>query len=293
MDLGRFSFSAKQDPRSFEERIEAVQAALVKAESVCIGAGAGLSTSAGLTYGGERFDGLFGDFKQRYGIKDMYSGGFYPFQTPEEMWAFWSRDIMCNRYERAPKDTYAKLLKLVDGKDYFVLTTNVDHQFQMAGFDKKRLFYTQGDYGLFQCAEPCHESTYDNEALVRRMFAEQSDMRIPSELVPKCPKCGGPMSMNLRADDTFVEDEGWYAANRRYAAYLERVAESAVVYLELGVGGNTPSIIKYPFWYKVRRNSEATYVCVNFGEAFAPEEIFDRSVCINEDIDLVLDRLLA
>ena len=266
------------------DQIERLKLAVEECDAVVIGAGAGLSTSAGLTYSGERFEKNFGDFKEKYGIQDMYSGGFYPFESLEEYWAWWSRHIMVNRYERAPKPVYDNLRKLVEGKDYFVLTTNVDHQFQLAGFDKKRLFYTQGDYGLWQCSEPCHQRTYDNEEIVRRMWAEQRDMKIPSELAPRCPVCGKPMIMNLRCDDTFVQDNGWYAAAQRYEDFLRRHSGLRVVFLELGVGGNTPVIIKYPFWKYTVENPNALYACVNFQEAFAPKEIAARSVCIESDI---------
>ena len=266
------------------DQIERLKLAVEECDAVVIGAGAGLSTSAGLTYSGERFEKNFGDFKEKYGIQDMYSGGFYPFESLEEYWAWWSRHIMVNRYERAPKPVYDNLRKLVEGKDYFVLTTNVDHQFQLAGFDKKRLFYTQGDYGLWQCSEPCHRRTYDNEETVRRMFAEQRDMRVPTELIPRCPVCGKPMTMNLRADDTFVQDEGWYHAQSRYQDFLRRHEGMRVVFLELGVGRNTPVIIKYPFWKYTHNNTNAFYACINFQEAFAPREISGRSVCVGVDI---------
>lgn len=266
------------------DQIERLKLAIEECDAVVIGAGAGLSTSAGLTYSGERFEKNFGDFKKKYGICDMYSGGFYPFESLEEYWAWWSRHIMVNRYERAPKPVYDNLRKLVEGKDYFVLTTNVDHQFQLADFDKKRLFYTQGDYGLWQCSKPCCQRTHDNEKIVRRMWAEQRDMKIPPELIPRCPVCGKPMTMNLRADDTFVQDEGWYAAAQRYEDFLRRHDGLRVVFLELGVGGNTPVIIKYPFWKYTFENPNALYVCVNFQEAFAPKEIAARPVCIESDI---------
>lgn len=261
------------------------------ADAVLIGAGAGLSTSAGFTYTGKRFTDTFADFISKYGFRDMYSGGFYPFETLEEHWAYWSRYIYINRYQDAPKDTYADLLALVQGKDYFVLTTNVDHCFQKAGFDKHRLFYTQGDYGLWQCSGPCHDKTYDNEAVIRKMVAEQKDMRVPSELVPRCPVCGAPMSMNLRADSTFVEDEGWHQAAARYQDFVRRHEGMRVLYLELGVGMNTPGIIKYPFWKMVYQNPKATYACVNLSEAYCPAEIRKRSICIDEDIDEVLKKL--
>ena len=267
--------------------------ALAAADAVVVGAGAGLSASAGLTYSGERFRRYFGDFQAKYGIRDMYSGGFYPFGSLEEYWAWWSRQILVNRYEKAPEPVYENLLDLVKDRDYFVLTTNVDHQFQMAGFDKRRLFYTQGDYGLWQCSQPCHQETYDNEETVRRMFAEQNEMRGPTVLVPHCPTCGRPMTMNLRCDDTFVQDEGWYAAARRYEDFLRRHRGMRVLFLELGVGGNTPVIIKYPFWKMTLENRKATYACVNLEESYVPREIQKRSICIAADIGRVLAQLSA
>lgn len=273
------------------DNMERIRQELHAADAVVIGAGSGLSTSAGFTYTGERFEKYFGDFIEKYGFHDMYSGGFYPFETLEEHWAYWSRYIYINRYMDAPKPVYQNLLELVRNKDYFVLTTNVDHCFQKAGFDKGRLFYTQGDYGLWQCSKPCHKKTYDNETAVRRMFAEQKDMKIPGELVPRCPVCGAPMSMNLRADSTFVEDEGWHAAACRYDDFIRRHVGSHILYLELGVGGNTPGIIKYPFWRMTYENPEAVYACVNLGETVAPREIKERSICIDGDIGEVLDFL--
>ena len=266
--------------------------ALSAADAVVVGAGAGLSASAGLTYSGERFRRYFGDFQAKYGIRDMYSGGFYPFGSLEESWAWWSRQILVNRYEKAPEPVYEQLLDLVKDRDYFVLTTNVDHQFQLAGFDKRRLFYTQGDYGLWQCSRPCHQETYDNEETVRKMVAEQKDMRIPTELVPHCPKCGRPMTMNLRCDSTFVQDAGWYAAARRYEDFLRRHRGMRLLFLELGVGGNTPVIIKYPFWRMALENRRATYACVNLEEAGVPREIQRRSICIAADIGQTLERLI-
>lgn len=273
-------------------RINQAALAVSAADAIVVGAGAGLSTSSGLTYDGERFERRFADFSAKYGIRDMYSGGFYPFETPEERWAWWSRHIWYNRYDRLVGPAYEALRRLVGDRDSFVLTTNVDHCFQDAGFDKGRLFYTQGDYGLWQCSVPCHTRTYDNRERVERMVLEQRDMRIPSELVPCCPVCGKPMTMNLRADDTFVEDEGWHAAASRYDAYLAAHATGRVVYLELGVGGNTPGIIKFPFWKRVFANPQATYVCVNRGEAYVPEEIAGQSIAIDADIAETLESLV-
>lgn len=257
---------------------------LNSADAVVIGAGAGLSTAAGFTYTGERFEKYFSDFIEKYGFSDMYSGGFYPFETPEEYWAYWSRYIYINRFDGAANGLYKQLFELIKDKDYFVLTTNVDHQFQKAGFDKKRLFYTQGDYGLFQCSGPCCSETYDNEKIIRRMFEGQENMRIPTELIPKCPKCGKPMTMNLRADDKFVQDDGWYKASERYDNFIRTRDNTNILFLELGVGYNTPVIIKFPFWKMTAENPNAFYACVNKGEAFCPEEIREKSVCLNMDI---------
>ncbi|MCI6681162.1 SIR2 family NAD-dependent protein deacylase [Parafannyhessea umbonata] len=277
--------------RHNQDELQRLADAIATADAIVVGAGAGLSTAAGLTYAGERFERLFGDFAEKYGIRDMYSGGFYPFATPEERWAWWSRHIWYNRYVPAPKDTYKKLLALLQGKDFFVLTTNVDHQFQLAGFPKDRLFYMQGDYGLWQCSKPCHDSTYDNYEVVRLMVQQQRDMRVPSELVPRCPRCGRPMTMNLRSDETFVQDEGWHQAAERHAAFLDAHQRGNVLYLELGVGMNTPVIIKYPFWRRTFENREATYACINYGEAYAPAEIRNRSILLNADIDAALNGL--
>ena len=276
---------------SFAQQIERLSAALQEADAVLIGAGAGLSAAAGLTYAGERFQKHFADFAAKYGIRDMYSGGFYPFPSPEEHWAWWSRHILVNRYDVPAGKPYLDLLRLVQGRDYFVLTTNVDHQFQLAGFDKARLFYMQGDYGLWQCAKPCHQRTYDNEQAVRQMVSMQRNMRIPSELVPRCPVCGAPMTMNLRCDDTFVQDAGWYAAQRRYEDFLKTHENARILLLELGVGFNTPGIIKLPFWRMTAENPKATYACLNLGEAFCPDEIAGQSICIGCDVGETLAQL--
>lgn len=281
-----------QFTQNCSEQINKATAALEKADAIVIGAGAGLSSSAGLTYGGTRFFRYFADFHAKYGITDMYSGGFYPYRTLEEYWAWWSRHIFYNRYVKSPKPVYEKLYKLVKDREYFVLTTNVDHCFQKAGFDKQRLFYTQGDYGLFQCSLPCHDKTYDNEAPIRRMIAEQEEMKIPSELIPRCPVCGRPMTVNLRIDDTFVQNGGWYAASKRYSEFIEKFKEKRILLLELGVGNNTPAIIKYPFRRLTNRNPKAIYVCINYREAACPPQIEKQSVCIDADIGEAIDAMI-
>ena len=274
------------------DKIERLCDEIKNADAVVIGAGAGLSASAGFDYSGERFKRYFSDFAEKYGIRDMYTGGFFPFESAEEYWAYWSRYVLINRYDTEGNGTYRRLFELIEDKDYFVLTTNVDHRFQKAGFDKHRLFYTQGDYGLFQCSLPCCQETFDNEDVIREMVKRQKNMRIPSELIPKCPKCGRTMTMNLRADNSFVQDNGWYMANERYEDFIRRHRGLRTLFLELGVGYNTPGIIKYPFWQMTAENPENVYACINFGEAAAPAEIERQSVCINGDIGDILGKCL-
>ena len=288
-------FSRIQTMKSTEnisDNIEKLKEKIRTADAVVIGAGAGLSTAAGFTYSGERFEKYFSDFRKKYGFEGMYSGGFYPYQTPEEHWAYWSRYIFVNRYQDAPKPVYENLLKLIADKDYFVITTNVDHCFQKAGFDKKRLFYTQGDYGLFQCNEPCCQETFDNEAIVLEMLKQQKDMKIPTELLPVCPHCGKPLTMNLRSDDKFVEDEGWHRAAERYQNFLRTRAGGKILFLELGVGYNTPVIIKYPFWQMTAKNPNATYASINKGQAVCPTEIRHKSICINDNISNTINKCM-
>ena len=276
---------------NFSDNIKRLKNEINTADAIVIGAGAGLSAASGFDYGGERFERYFSDFHKKYGITDMYSGGFYPYETPQEYWAWWSRHILVNRYDCPVGKPYRDLLELVKDKDYFVLTTNVDHQFQRAGFPKNRLFYTQGDYGLWQCSKPCHNKTYDNEETVRKMVNRQKDMRIPVSLIPNCPICGAPMTMNLRCDNFFVQDEGWFKAANRYEDFIRRHVGSHILFLELGVGMNTPVIIKYPFWQMTAENNLAVYACINYCEAVAPRKIEKQSICINEKIETVLYEL--
>ena len=293
----------------YEEQVRKLKEKMQNVEAIVLGTGSGLSTAAGLTYSGERFQKYFFDFAKKYPIQDIYSGGFFPFESPEEFWAWWSRHIYFNRYIDAPSDVYGNLKKIVEGKDYFVLTTNVDHQFQRAGFEKERLFYTQGDYGLFQSSRPTVAKTYDNQEIVEKMLEAQGFVRdnagiyqlpedkklkmsIPTELIPICPDDGLPMAMNLRADENFVEDAGWKMAAKRYQDFLHSHKGKHVLYWELGVGMNTPVIIKFPFWRYTEENPNAYYACLNLGEAGCSREISDRSICLNADIGQVLRDLL-
>lgn len=289
------------------DKLSAIREKTEEADAVVLGAGAGFSTAAGFTYSGDRFKKYFSDFEEKYGFTDMYTGGFYPYETLEEYWGYWCRYIYSNRYMDAPEPLYQKLYELVKEKDYFVLTTNVDHCFQKAGFDKSRLFYTQGDYGLFQCSGPCHEKNYDNEEIIKSMVlsqgyqikagelvlpeGENAKLTVPENMVPRCPRCGRPMSMNLRADDTFVEDEGWHQAAENYRQFIRNHKKQKIVFLELGVGYNTPAIIKFGFQRMTEENPQATYVCINYGEAYAPNEILDRSIIINEDAGKIISEL--
>ena len=292
---------------SRDEQIARLKKELETADAIVVGAGAGLSTSAGLTYSGERFERYFFDFAKQYQIKDIYSGGFYPFPDEQTLWAWWARHIYYNRYIDAPKPVYADLLSLLRGKDYFIITTNVDHQFQRAGVDKKRLFYTQGDYGLFQSVDPGVQETFDNEAWTMRAMEAQGfvldekgvfqvpesgaiSMKLPADLIPTAPN-GDPVKMNLRSDDTFVEDAGWRRASAAYSDFLRRHENLHVLFLEIGVGANTPMIIKFPFWQMTRDNRQAVYACLNYGEAVCPKEIERRSICIRGDAGEILRTL--
>lgn len=297
---------------SYGEQLHILKKEIAKADAILVGAGSGLSTSAGYVYTGERFQKYFYDFVEQYHFLDMYTGGFYPFPTQEAFWGYWCRYIWINRYAPIPKPkVFQDLRALLRDKGYFVLTTNVDHCFQRTGFDKERLFYTQGDYGLFQSSRfswgsVAKHKTYDNEAIIRKMLEAEGitikkdntlqmpspgklKMTIPTALIPFCPdEKNAAMTVNLRSDDKFVEDEGWNAAAKRYDAFMERNRGTKTLYLELGVGWNTPSIIKYNFWQSVADNPRAFYVCINAKDALCGETIVDRSLCIQEDIGKVL-----
>lgn len=277
--------------KNYYDQITDLAYRIQSADAILIGAGSGLSTADGFTYDGDRFQEHFSDFIEKYGFTDMYYAGFYSYPTPEEFWAFWSRCIFINRIDQEPGILYQTLYSLIRGKDYFILTTNVDHCFQRAGFDKHRLFYTQGDYGLWQCSLPCHNKTYDNEAAIRKMMKTQKEMRIPSSLIPRCPVCGRQMAMNLRIDDTFVEDEGWHQAKKGYQQFLKDHQDSNLLLLEIGVGNNTPGIIKYPFWQITAVHPQSYLASLNQEDHVVPDEIKSRTMLIKKDIKQVLTDL--
>lgn len=271
----------------YEEQIERAFALIKEADILLIGAGAGASAAAGLTYGGKRFTDNFGEFIEKYGsmhMTDMYAAGFYPFPTQEAKWGYWSKHSMINRFLPPALPLYTQLYEIARQKDYFVLTTNVDHQFHKAGFQADRIFATQGDYGNIQCEKGCHPEIYDAEDLFRQMDQARRDCLIPSYMVPKCPVCGGNMTMHLRCDQYFVENENWHEAAGRYSGFLERMRGKKGVLLELGVGFNTPAIIRFPFEKMIRENKMLSLIRLNMDEAVVPESFGSRAIGIGGDM---------
>ena len=276
------------------ERIERARTLLEGADRVLVGAGAGLSAAAGLRYDGERFHRGFAPFIERYGMTDMYSAGFYPFPSEEDRWAYWARHVWANRYEPPALPLYRCLLEAIHGKEWFVLTTNVDAQFEKAGFDPARIFAVQGDYGFNQCARGCHDSLYPNRELVEDILAaadEGDPTRAPSGLVPHCPVCGGPMAAHLRIDGAFVENAAWHDARERCLRFAEGVRDERTVLLELGVGWNTPSIIRLPF-DRLATSCDAPLVRLNRDDARVPDGREGRAAGLQGDIAELLPQIL-
>jgi len=268
------------DKQIIEQSIARIKAA----DKIIIGAGSGLSTAAGLNYGGKRFQDNFADFISTYPLSDMYSAAFYPFATPEERWAYFSRHILINRFNAPVGQPYKDLLEVVQTKDHFVLTTNVDAQFQRAGFNTSKLFATQGDYGMFQCSKPCNNTLYHNHKMVNDMAAQQSNCKIPSALIPICPNCGEALEPHLRKDQYFVENDDWHTANNNYINYVRQIKQEKVVFLELGVGFNTPSIIRWPFEQLSKQVTNACLIRVNMDDVQANYQISDQSILCQGDI---------
>lgn len=274
------------------EKIEKLKQEIKNSDYILIGAGAGLSTSAGFLYDGKRFEDNFKDYIKKYGFTDMYSAGFYNFPTLEEYWAYFSLYVYINRFDIEENETYLNLYNIVKDKNYFVITTNVDGRFIDSKFDKDKIFAVQGDFALFQCSKPCRQETFYNEKYIREMIKYKKEMKIPTELIPKCPYCGRNMSMNLRADDTFVQDKNWDEQKNRYEKFLKMSDNSKILFLELGVGFNTPSIIKYNFWRMTLNNKKSVYASINLGECYCASDIEERSICIDYDIAEVLKKLI-
>ena len=272
--------------------IQRLKEEIENSDYILIGAGAGLSTSAGFLYDGKRFEENFKDYINKYGFTDMYSAGFYNFPTLEEYWAYFSLYVYINRYDIEENETYLNLYNIVKNKNYFVITTNVDGRFVDSKFDKDKIFAVQGDFSLFQCSKPCRQETFYNEKYIREMIKYKKEMKIPTELIPKCPYCGRNMSMNLRADDTFVQDKNWDNQKSKYEEFLKMSENSKILFLELGVGFNTPSIIKYNFWRMTLNNKNSIYASINLGECYCASDIEERSICIYSDISEVLRELI-
>ena len=272
--------------------IQKLKEEIENSDYILIGAGAGLSTSAGFLYDGKRFEDNFKDYIKKYGFSDMYSAGFYNFPTLEEYWAYFSLYVYINRFDIEENETYLNLYNIVENKNYFVITTNVDGRFIDSEFEKDKIFAVQGDFSLFQCSKPCRQETFYNEKYIREMIKYKKEMKIPTELVPKCPYCGRNMSMNLRADDTFVQDKNWHNQKSKYEEFLKISNNSKILFLELGVGFNTPSIIKYNFWRMTLNNKKSVYASINLGECYGASDIEERSICIDSDISEVLKKLI-
>ena len=274
----------------YKLRINKMKQLLKEADCILIGAGSGLSTAAGLKYSGENFQKNYKEFMQKYHFEDLYSASFYEFKTQEEKWAFFSKMILLNRYNK-PLTLYKELYDIVKDKNYFVITTNVDGQFEISGFDKEKIFAVQGDYKYLQCENACHNKLYDNSEIVKKWTANMKECKIPSELVMKCPVCGGNMDMNLRKDDKFVQDENWYKQLKAYKDFLKEMKNKNVVLLEIGVGFNTPGIIRFPFEKMTIENSKTRLIRINKNYLKCFLDIADKAITFTEEVKQILDDL--
>ncbi len=275
----------------YERRIQKAKKAIQNADRILIGGGAGLSDAAGLKYSGKRFTDHFEPFIQKYGFLDLYTSSFYPFETQEERWAYWAKHISLNRYDTPATELYKTLFRLVRDKEHFVLTTNVEHQFVKAGFSQERVFAVQGNYGLFQCELGCHNVLYENESQICAMIANTRDCRVPQSLVPKCPVCGGEMDANLRHNEFFVQDENWYRAEQNYLAFANACPGQRTVYLELGVGFNTPGIIRYPFEQMTYQSESARLIRINRDYPGGFKENASKTIPFSEDMPEILEAI--
>ena len=275
----------------YSSRIIQAKQAIKQADYIIIGAGSGLSTAAGLLYSGEKFEKDFKEFIEKYHFDNLYSASFYEFKTQEEKWAFFAKMIKLNRYNEKPLKLYQELYEIVKNKEYFVLSTNVDGQFYNSGFDKDKVFEMQGDYSYLQCENACHNKLYNNRDLVEQWLQNTKDCKIPSKLVMKCPVCGGNMDMNLRKDANFVQDSNWYKASKRYEDFLDKIKNKNVVLLEIGVGFNTPGIIRFPFEQMTANNVKTTLIRINKDYPFPMLEIRNRTISFDEDTNKIIEDL--
>ena len=261
------------------EKINETKELIKNADYILIGAGAGLSTSAGIEYTGKRFKDNFSEFIKKYNFTDMYTSGFYDFETEEEKWAYWAKHMHINNIGAEATKLYKDILKLIKNKEYFVITTNVDDQFYKSGFDENKIFAIQGSYRYIQCSQACHNKVYDATEIVKEMISKTKDCKIPTELVPICPVCGEVMETNLRKDSYFVQDDRWYIQNKRYEEFLTKAKNKELLLIELGVGFNTPGIIRFPFeqmvyqtdnWKLVRLNKDNCETILNIENRYIP-----------------------
>ncbi|MCM3651379.1 Sir2 silent information regulator family NAD-dependent deacetylase [Metabacillus litoralis] len=277
---------------TYQTRVDKAKQAIEGADFILLGGGAGLSAAAGIVYSGKRFTENFAPFIEKYGLTDMYLSGFYPFRTQEERWSYWAKHISLNRYEAGATKLYMDLFNLVKDKKYFVISTNVESQFVKAGFPSEKVFEIQGNYGYHQCAKGCHDKLYDNELLVKEMVEKTVDCKIPSELVPKCPVCGGEMDPNLRINHYFVQDERWYELNKSYNDFLQDSEGKKIIYIELGVGFNTPGIIRYPFEKMTYYNKNARLIRLNKDHPEGLEENIDKTIAFTEEMQAVVSAIM-
>ena len=275
----------------YNSRIIQAKQAIEQADYIIIGAGAGLSTAAGLLYSGEKFKKDFKEFIEKYHFEDLYSASFYNFKTQEEKWAFFAKMIKLNRYNETPLKLYQELYEIVKNNEYFVLSTNVDGQFYNSGFDRKKVFEIQGDYSYLQCENACHNKLYNNKELVEKWLRNTKNCKIPSDLVMKCPVCGGNMDMNLRKDANFVQDENWYRQSEKYEDFLSRSKGKNVVLLEMGVGFNTPGIIRFPFEQMTANNVKTTLIRINKDYPNPMLEIKNKTISFDEDTNKIIEDL--
>lgn len=275
----------------YSSRILQAKQAIKQADYIIIGAGSGLSTAAGLLYSGEKFEKDFREFIEKYHFDNLYSASFYEFKTQEEKWAFFAKMIKLNRYNEKPLKLYQELYEIVKNKEYFVLSTNVDGQFYNSGFDKDKIFEVQGDYSYLQCENACHNKLYNNKELVEKWLRNTKNCKIPSDLVMKCPVCGGNMDMNLRKDANFVQDKNWYRQSEKYEDFLSRSKGKNVVLLEIGVGFNTPGIIRFPFERMTAISEKTTLIRINKDYPNPMLEIKNKTISFDEDTNKIIEDL--
>lgn len=274
------------------ENYSKIKELIKNADAILIGAGAGLSSSAGIDYSKYSFSKNFPELVKAYGMTDMYTSSFYDFDSEEERWSYWAKHINYSFIAPPPLKTYKELYELVKNKNYFVITTNVDGQFEKSGFDKTRVFEVQGSYGKMQCSVGCHNRVYDNTKLVKKMLECKDNLKIDKELIPKCPVCGKNMEINIRKDSFFIEDDNWHYLNDNYEKFIKNNIDKKMILIELGVGFNTPGIIRYPFDQLAYKYDNVTLIRINnkYPEILLKSK--GKSISIAEDCTEAIKMLL-